>query len=484
MIRPRNCRGDSGSALLLALLVLTLLSILGLFMFFGATAGVQISDNYESQVQSTYAALAGIRHARVLFRGLDLNQILRGPDGVYDTTASYLTWARGFEFRNPVSLPAALRLDIDDPSSVLAGIPDDGVISTGFYNGSPGIPLIPGAGTAQIAPNSHGAGMMIISRYFVKVGDNNGDASEMAGDAANNPFVDGDGIVIVRSLGIARTIPDIAGSVLRRNSVALFEARFKRRSAFELGPALVVLGPQAGAEFGGAIEISGGSNAAIGTIDTASGDLVFPERTMRAAAGACGGITGGGEPSPSIRDITAQVLSDPDRRLLLSPAYWGEFIQSQARGMADNFYEGSQSWMEGDAPVLGTFDASKPWNAPGQDPKITVVQGDLQISGMLSGAGLLVVTGNLSYSGAFAFKGLVIVAGSGGLAAEGSGPGIEGGVLVAKLTGAGSETAFGSPGISIGGNSRIISDGANVRMAVSLIPVSQISFREVAGSDP
>ena len=152
--------------------------------------------------------------------------------------------------------------------------------------------------------------------------------------------------------------------------------------------------------------------------------------------------------------------------------------------MADNFYEGNQSWLEGSAPGLGAFNPSKPWNAPEQDPKITVVQGDLQISGGLSGGGLLIVTGNFSYSGAFAFSGLVIVAGSGRLMAAGSGSGIEGGVLVANLINAGGEIAFGPSSLSIGGNSRIASNRENVRMAIGLIPVSQISFREIAGSDP
>jgi hypothetical protein len=484
MICLRNYMNESGSALILALLALTLLSLLGLFMSLSATTGVQISDNYESQMQATYASLAGINHARALLRGLDLNDLLKGPDGAYDASAPYIAKARSFEFRNPVSFLKALTLDIVDPSSGVAGVSDDGVISTGLYNGIQGIELIPGTGILQEAPNPYGSGTIPISRYFVKVSDNSGEASEIAGDPANNPFVDGDGIVIVRSLGIAKTIPDAAGSILRRNSMALFEARFKRRSTWDLGSALMVLGSQTSAAFSGAFEISGGSLPGIGTIDTVPGDLVFPDLTIRAAAGTGGEITGGGEPSPSIRDITGQVRSNPDQRLLLSPAYLWDFIYNQARGMADNFCEGNQSWPEGGAPDLGTYDASKPWNAPGQDPKITVVQGDLQIGGNLSGSGLLIVTGNFTYSGAFAFNGLVLVVGSGNLIAAGSGTGIEGGVLVANLTNAGGGIAFGSSSISVAGNSRIVSNKANVRMAIGLIPVSQISFREIVSSDP
>jgi Tfp pilus assembly protein PilX len=86
MLRLREYRENAGAALLLALLALLLLSLLGLFLSLSAATGVHISDNYESEVQATYAALAGLRHARVLFRGLALNDLLSGPDGTYDAS--------------------------------------------------------------------------------------------------------------------------------------------------------------------------------------------------------------------------------------------------------------------------------------------------------------------------------------------------------------------------------------------------------------
>ena len=67
MIDLRKCIDESGAALLLALLALTLLSLLGFLMSLSATTGVQISDNYESHVRGDSAALAGLNHARVLF---------------------------------------------------------------------------------------------------------------------------------------------------------------------------------------------------------------------------------------------------------------------------------------------------------------------------------------------------------------------------------------------------------------------------------
>ena len=475
---------ESGVALLLTLLALTLLSLLGFFLSFSATTGVKISDNYESQVQATYASLAGLNHARALVRGLAFDGILNGPDGIHDTSIAYMSGARGFEFRNPLPLTTALRVEIADPSPYLSGISDDGWINTGFCEGVSGTPLIPGAGILQESPNPYGPGLVPISRYFVKVSDNNGEASEVAGDAADSPFVDGDGIVIVRSLGIARTIPNAVGGIPRRNSVAVFEARLKRYSTWDPGPALVVIGPQSNARFSGAFEISGGPSPGIGTIDTVPGDAVFPDLAIRAAAGSGEGITGANDPVPSIRDITMQASSNADQRLLLNPGYLWDFVRNRAPRISDSFHEGNQSWVGGAAPYLGSCDASKPWNTQGQDPRITVVHGDLEMSGDISGGGLLVVTGNFSYSGSFVFSGLIIVAGSGQFTAAGAGAGIEGCIIVANLISAGGSITFGSSGISIGANSRIVSNRESVRMAIGLIPASQISFREIAGSDP
>ena len=476
---------ESGTALLITMLALSLFTLLGLYMALNATTGVKISDNFESQLQATYAAMAGLNHARALLRGLAFDDVLRGPDGAYDATPASFAQARSFRFRMPLPLPAAHMLDIFDPSADVAAIADDGIVSTGFCDGVNGTALIPKAGISQIAPNPYGPGTILTSRYFVKVTDNNGDASELSGDMNDNPFVDGDGIVILRSLGVAKTLSEKTGLVSRRNSVAVFEARLKRLSTWGLGPALVVQGPSVDAFFSGACEISGGTYPGIGTVDVSSSDPPFLDETVRGASEAGCNITGGGQPNPSVRDITAQIRSNPDQSLLLNPAYLWDFVHRQAPKIADGLFNGAQNWLSANAPYLGFYDYLKPINAPGQDPRITVVDGDLRISGNISGGGLLIVTGDFSYSGAFLFNGLIVAVGSGKLTTEGSGQGIAGGVFVAKLAAnAGGEIAFGTPAISIGGDSRISSNREAVRMAISLIPPSQISFREIAGSDP
>ena len=68
------------------------------------------------------------------------------------------------------------------------------------------------------------------------------------------------------------------------------------------------------------------------------------------------------------------------------------------------------------------------------NPQVTVVDGNLTLSGATSGTGILLVTGTLTYSGNFSFNGLILVVGAGVLQASGGGSGnFTGGVVVAQI---------------------------------------------------
>ncbi len=234
---------EEGLATLIALIALAIFSLLSFYMAFGAKTELRISDNYESEVQAMFAARAGLTHARELVRGPLHNDLLLGPDGTYTNTSAYLNAARTFAFRNPVPWATARSLNILNPASSLTGIADDGLVNTGKYNTTNGTPLVPQVGIAETAPNPYGAGTITTARYFVKVTDNNGEATELAGDAANNPFADGDNMIIVRSMGVAQTLSQTVAGTVRRNSVAVVETRFKMLTTFDLDAPFVVEGP-------------------------------------------------------------------------------------------------------------------------------------------------------------------------------------------------------------------------------------------------
>ena len=238
-VRPRH---QEGYALLVALIALSLISLIGLFLSLAASSEIRVSDNFESHIRARSAGLAGLNHARALLKGLDHNDLLQGPDGSHDSGPATVALARSYGFRTPLGWPVARMLNIMNPAEAVAGMSDDGIINTGRHPGGHGVELIPLAGVAQAVSDPNGPGTIIVSRYFVKVSDNNGEAGELAQDPADDPFLDGDGQVIVRSMGVARSLREDMEVGFRRNSVALFEARFKQFSTFDLEAPLVLQG--------------------------------------------------------------------------------------------------------------------------------------------------------------------------------------------------------------------------------------------------
>ncbi len=281
--RPcRSFAGEAGLAAALALTALSIFTLLGLFLALNATMEVRLTDNFEARVQAAYAARAGLRHAGELLSGVEFDDLLRGPDGTWDNSPAYTALARSYGFRNPIDWITARRLDIMNPLDILQGQSDDGLVNTGRYEVKNGTVLIPGIGIPLTAPDPYSAGGLTFARYFVKVSDNNGEAPEVAMDSADNPFLDGDGTIIVRSLGISPRIRETAGATAQINAVAVYEARFKRHRTFDLQSALLVQGNEvvpSGSEMfsGNSFLISAGDdNFGLAVVDTAPGDGISP----------------------------------------------------------------------------------------------------------------------------------------------------------------------------------------------------------------
>lgn len=477
---------EDGIAVLVALVALSIFSILAMYMSLNATVEVRIGDNYESRIQATMAARAGLNHAREVMRSLRWDDLLKGPDGTFTDTTAYKDQARTFGFRNPLDLALARTINIVDPSSSFGSVPDDGLVNTGKYNTTNGTILIPMIGNAFTPSNPYGSGTITTARYFVKVTDNNSEATETAIDTLNNPFVDGDHIIVVRSMGVSRTISE-AGGYVRRNSVAVVETRFRQSQTFNLSSPLIIEGDNINATFNGMPwGIAGGAGApGLGTLDTNTSNGFHPDQIISAAVGTSGTITGGGLPDPSIADVTAATLADPDKAKLMDAAYLWDFVFNQVPRAADYVYTGNQSWAGGSAPYLGAYDHTLPANAPGQDPKITFVRGNVNMSGSMTGGGLLVVTGDLNTNGRLTWDGLIIVVGNGYMDAGGLNQGVFGGVFVANMSLIGGVPTFGTPSFRMSGNSHIYWDASALAMTVGLLPPSQLGYREISSDlDP
>jgi hypothetical protein len=467
-------------------------SLLGLSMALNSATEVRISDNFESQIQAENAALAGLHHGRELLRGLRFNDLLVGPDGMADTSTAYLTQAHAHSFRNPLSWGMARSLDILNPMSGLGSLSDDGILNTGQFGTTDGIPLIPQGGRALFSPNPYGSAAggdatMITGRYFVKVSDNNGEATETAIDGSDDPFFDGDNIIIMRSMGVAQTVVETGGASLRRNSVAVYEAKFRRRMTMDMDAPFVVQGddvlPSRSNMFdGAAFRIDGGnSNYGIATIDTDTSNFIFPsDRISNSLARNQERNVRGQGPAPSIMDITNAIAADPDKSMLLDPNYLWDLINNVLPLYADNYFEGDQTWTGHEDLDLGTFDLTKPDNHPSQNPRVSMVKGDLNIGGNISGGGLLVVTGQLTGHGSMSWHGLVLVIGGGDFNGGGLNVGLDGGIYIANLSeGDDGAIEFGTPRLSLGGACFFRMHGAAIRMAIRMMPPAQLSFREV-----
>jgi hypothetical protein len=107
------------------------------------------------------------------------------------------------------------------------------------------------------------------------------------------------------------------------------------------------------------------------------------------------------------------------------------------------------------------------------------------VGGNMEGGGLLVVRGRFSGIGTFTFNGLILVIGAGDLDLSGLNVGIHGGLYVVNVTENSGIVTFGSPQITLSGNSDIIIDTEAIRMGVRQIPAVQLSRREITSSmDP
>jgi len=119
------------------------------------------------------------------------------------------------------------------------------------------------------------------------------------------------------------------------------------------------------------------------------------------------------------------------------------------------------------------------------NPQITVVNGDLTLTGSNTGYGILVVTGNLTFSGNSGWRGVVLVIGQGSVLENGGGNNeYDGAVLVAKtLDAAGNPlAALGAPVVNWngGGGNGVYYDSCWINNATSGLNYKVLSFREIS----
>ena len=116
-------------------------------------------------------------------------------------------------------------------------------------------------------------------------------------------------------------------------------------------------------------------------------------------------------------------------------------------------------------------------------PQITVVNGDLNMSGNSTGYGLLVVTGNLNLAGTVGWRGVILVIGQGNFTYGGGNNEFDEALFVAKTQDASRVElpTLGAPSVNWDGGDGIHYDHCWINSALggASLPVKVLSFREV-----
>ncbi|HLU99651.1 MAG TPA: hypothetical protein VKZ59_00190 [Acidobacteriota bacterium] len=444
-------RQEKGAALLFVLLVTVLLSVLGLSLAISSITDYTVSTEYENHKKALMLADSAFDLVRNSLRGSDLSTLLASTTAV--PYYSQLSASLNDAYRNPL-------LPLEARSIDFANSPASAGTRTvkGFLTPPQGAEL--------------GTG-----RFFAKLSDNEGFATE-----DGDPETDSDDIVYLRVMGIQPGPPSELSSYdsTIKNSVAIIEGLLKRDLSFNLGAPLTFVGPDVNSTFNGnSFDIVGDENhpgISFLNDDPDGGDATQAMQSLYDSLkhnqydniqGSNGGPYSG---EPSIQDDTEAVRTsdEPDATNVLDANFLAQFA-ARIGFAADTVYPDG-THLSGGNVTLGTPES----------PEIVVAEGDLFLSGGGSGAGILVVQGHLQYQGAFDYDGLILVLGEGSVGMGGANKSITGGILVAHLIDNGDGTySFGTSTFTLNGNSNFYFDSTSIRMAMNLLPMKTLMWREI-----
>ncbi|MBI4484366.1 MAG: hypothetical protein HY652_15950, partial [Acidobacteria bacterium] len=416
---PRN--KENGIALFIALVALSLLSLLGLSVAYNAMTEMQISDNMETGVASLFLAESGAELAREMARGTDFNVLLTGPNLVGNTTNPA---GQGFAYRNPMELAAARTLDLDgDVRFVTGGVAnDDGVVSFIGLNGmkyrkraasdftyyqTSGPDGVFGTGDETTIPAGTPvfADDVTLGRILVKVANN-------PQELGVTPFQTSLQRVILRVMAVSRTLGEGFAGASRRNSVSVVELVLRRDLAFNLQSPLLVEGDdpksaKSGKFVTGNAVVTGLQVANVPGIATIDTDLTKhnpPDDIVRDDITKPQNVTGGTTPNPSVEDIRStfdpvppvpQSQSDvaawlayqqaKDSYNMLDPSFLWKFANDLVPKIANTKIPDKTTLSASNVGVgtgkydLGYWNLSNP-NDPNNRPVIALAEGDLTVS--------------------------------------------------------------------------------------------------------
>jgi hypothetical protein len=359
--------GDSGNAMVVALLVLLVLTTAGVAYVAVTKSEKQIAGNSMTAAQALYAAEAGITEGlhRMAFPAESSSYI--GP-----AAGPVAGWGRYI-----VIAPGRSALDPDGPA----------LEHDGLDNNENGLIDEPGERYPEVLTKQTVNASALRYPYVRVEYKTQGSNLVLFGDADNDPatppvenFTNGEPVLRITARG------------RQGNADKILEAEAVRFPLVAVESAVWAGGPL---KFNGnAFFVDGHDHSAQPGLDTIPS---APPMT---------GILTKGQPTDVSDNLNKNqednVNGNGGNLSAQQSTFTYDFnaLWAQFSGMADNSFTGNQAWAGSD-PSYGNL----------TDPKVTVVNGNLSISGGWTGGGVLVVNGNLDMRGGSQYTGVVIVMG-------------------------------------------------------------------------
>jgi hypothetical protein len=493
----RKCRREAGIALLIAIFILLLISVVAIALVVSSGTESALAGNYRSATGVYYAALAGLEEARGRLASKNSNSFAATAPGFLPAPGTPLAVGQPIYIINPV---AGETVAPWDSSSTYPDNQFNQEFSSSGYslpNPSPSTPSLSTVAGVQ-GPLYKWVRINAVSEQSLNL-----DVAPIDGtkDPTTPVYYDGSQlnttntgaqVLEITSLGV---LPNGSQKLLQYLAAPInLNLSFNAALTFDSG--------SSGVNF----VTSGNSDFWVDGKDQQNGaPHCSPIEANRYAVvttntGAKGDVTSGIpsfsrypnyagiNPTPS---VNSQILGPPFQSVAaldnLTPAGLIQTISTP--GVADHIIPGPASTLPdfGSPTRMVTTVVGNPNSDPGAN-------GDLTLSGTVDGYGLLVVTGNLNLSGSVSWHGIILVIGQGILNIPGTGNfppygygSVSGAVLVARTrhsdyhlrtSGLGTPT-FNIPDVNWG-NQGFWYDSCWVKAALPFGSYKVLSFHEIS----
>lgn len=275
-----------GFSLLTALLWTFLLASAVLLLHLRLSGHLLATHDSERQLYSFVLAENGVEYARTILPHVDVNELLRGPDGRHQGS-DFAEW------RSPLPYHQAQE---EDPT-------------TWIFNRDDGLPS---DGKSLLLPGGYAATAK--GRFLLRFTNN----------PEESPDSDQDRIVLVRSLGVVPGfLPDPASPGIR-NAVTLVEAKLRQERVFELPSPLTLLGDNGVFQFEGKSFVVNGTDRFGVAVSNFNRDGLLEDFRDALDERQTSRIRGAGL-TPSIVDVSRDLRSSPVHGRVFEADFWRAF---------------------------------------------------------------------------------------------------------------------------------------------------------------